>query len=147
MGMVLTLAAARAGAETACISTSKANVRESPGTDHPAAWVAERHTPFEILSWSGEWAEVVDYEEDRGWVHRSVLSDDDCVIVKGKRANVRSGAGLEHEATWELQRGYPLKALRRRGDWLHVTDDADVDGWIFVRLVWGSTRPEEFESS
>lgn len=147
MGLLLTLGAARAGAETACVSSSKANVREGAGTDFPAVWVAERHTPFEVLGWSGDWAEVVDYEDDRGWAHRSVLAGGDCVIVKGKRANVRTGAGLEHEAIWELERGYPLKALRRRGDWLQVTDGAEVDGWIFVRLVWGSTRPEEFEAS
>lgn len=148
LGLVLALAAAApARAETACVSSSKANVREGAGTDYPAVWVAERHTPFKVLGWSGEWAEVVDFEDDRGWAHRSVLSDVDCVIVKGKRANVRSGAGLEHEAIWELERGYPLKALLRRGDWLQVTDGAEVDGWIFVRLVWGSTRPEAFEAS
>lgn len=147
MGLLLTLAAIRAGAEMVCVSTAKANIRDGAGKDYPAAWLAERNTPFEILGWNGDWANVVDFEEDSGWAHRSVIIEGDCVIVKGKRANIRSGAGLEFDSVWELERGYPLRAVRRRGDWLQVTDGDEVDGWIFYRLVWGSTKPEEFEAS
>ena len=110
---------------------------------YPVAWVADRHTPFEVLKWDGEWANVKDVDGPTGWAHRSVLSSDPCVIMVGKRANVRSGPGLEHAALWEVWRGYPFKVLRRQDGWLQVTDGDEVEGWIFIRLVWGNTHPEE----
>lgn len=130
-----------------CVSPKKANVREGAGTEYPVAWVANQHTPFEVLDRDGEWADVKDVDGDTGWAHQSVLSSDPCVIMAGKRANVRSGPGLEHEVLWEVEHGYPFKVLQRQGDWLQVTDGDEVEGWIFIELVWGNTQPEESGNS
>ena len=145
LGVFLVLSASQAGAEIMCLSSKKANVREGAGTEYPVAWVADQYTPFKVLSWDGEWVNVKDVDGDAGWAHQSVLSSDPCVIVAGKRANVRSGAGLEHEVLWEVERGYPFKVLRRQGDWLQVTDGDKVEGWIFKKLMWGNTQLEESE--
>ena len=140
-GAALFLATA-AAAEIMSVSTEKANVREGPGTGNPALWQAWRFTPFEVREWSGEWAYVVDFAGDTGWLHRSVLSETPAVIVIGKYANIRTGPGLDYEVIVSAEREYPLKAIERNGDWLKVSDDEGTEGWISVKLVWGNIDPE-----
>ncbi|MDD5629856.1 MAG: SH3 domain-containing protein [Elusimicrobia bacterium] len=139
----LVLRAAPAGAQFVCVSAEQANIREGTDPEYPAAWIAYRHTPLKLLGWTGRWAKVKDFEGDVGWAHESVLSFDPCVILAGKYANVRAGPGLENEVLWVVERGYPLKVLNRLDDWLQVTDNDEVEGWIYVNLVWGNTNPWE----
>jgi len=139
-GAALFLATA-AAAEIMSVSTEKANVREGPGTENPALWQAWRFTPFEVQEWSGEWAYVKDFAGDAGWLHKSVLSETPAVIVAGKYANIRTGPGLEYEVTVSVEREYPLRAIERNGDWLKVSDDGEIEGWIFIKLVWGNIDP------
>lgn len=143
VGLLAACSASWARAEVKCVRSEKANVREGAGIDHPVAWVADRFTPFEALDWDGEWVGVNGIDGNTGWMHQSVLSSDPCVIMAGKLANIRSGPGLEHEALWEVEHGYPFKVLQRQEDWIQVTDGDEVEGWIFVKLVWGAAQPEE----
>lgn len=131
-----------AAAEIMSIATEKANVREGPGIENPVRWQAWRFTPFEVQERSGEWVHVKDFAGDTGWLHKSVLSETPAVIVVGKYANIRTGPGLGYEAVVTVEREYPLKLLERNGDWLKVSDDEEIEGWIFVKLVWGSAGPE-----
>ncbi len=124
------------------ISTEKANVRESPGTDSPVLWQAWRFTPFEVQEWNGEWAYVEDFVGDTGWLHKSVLSETPSVIVAGKYANIRMGPGLSYEVIATAEYECPLKAIERHGDWLKVSDVGGIEGWIYVKLIWGNIDPE-----
>lgn len=147
LGLALALFVSPARAEFMCLSSKKANVREGAGMEHPPLWVASRFAPFKVLEWDGEWANVKDFEGDTGWVHMSVLSGAPCVVSIGKRANVREGPGVESELLWEVERGYRFRVLRREGDWLEVSDGDEVEGWIFIKVVWGNKNPEEREES
>lgn len=138
MALFLTSAA---GAEIMSVSTEKANVRESPGLGSPVLWQAHRFTPFEVRERKGEWAYVSDFVGDTGWLHSSVLTETSAVIVTGKYANIRTGPGLNYEVIATAEYECPLKAIERHGDWLKVLDVGGIEGWIFVKLVWGSVDP------
>ena len=50
-------------------------------------------------------------------------------------ANMRSGAGTQHPATWTLGRGFPLKVIGSQGSWLKVIDFEKDTGWIHRSLT------------
>ena len=52
-----------------------------------------------------------------------------------QRANMRAGAGTQHEALWVLEAGYPLSVQNRRGNWLKVKDFEGDLGWIYRPLT------------
>ena len=133
--------ATTAAAGIMSVTTEKANVREGPGSQNPVLWQAWRYTPFDVQEWSGSWAYVVDFAGDTGWLHKSVLSETPAVIVVGKYANIRKGPGLSYGVTVAVEREYPLKVTEKKGDWLKVTDDEEIDGWIYSKLVWGNSEP------
>jgi len=57
------------------------------------------------------------------------------VSVGRARAKMRSGPGEKYPVKWELGVGYPLKVVKRQGDWLKVTDYESDTGWISKKLV------------
>lgn len=57
------------------------------------------------------------------------------VSVKKDTVNVRSGPGTSYPVSMELFKGYPLKVLETKGDWLKVSDFENDQGWIFSPLV------------
>ncbi|WP_425258397.1 SH3 domain-containing protein [Rubrivivax sp. RP6-9] len=57
------------------------------------------------------------------------------MVSVAQRANMRAGAGTQHEALWVLEAGYPLSVTNRRGNWLKVTDFEGDTGWIYRPLT------------
>lgn len=60
------------------------------------------------------------------------------VSVKGKLVNMRSGPGTRYQVNWQLEKGYPLQVIARKGTWLKVRDFENDQGWI-ARAVVGTT--------
>ena len=60
------------------------------------------------------------------------------VSVKGKLVNMRSGPGTRYQVNWQLEKGYPLQIIARKGKWLKVRDFENDQGWI-SRSVTTST--------
>lgn len=50
------------------------------------------------------------------------------VAVEG--ANFRTGAGLNYQIRWDLDKYYPLKLMQTNGEWLKVQDYQGDLGWV-----------------
>lgn len=59
----------------------------------------------------------------------------DMVSIKGSIVNMRSGPGTNTEVLWELERGYPLQVLKRKGSWMQVRDFENDKGWVATALT------------
>lgn len=57
------------------------------------------------------------------------------VSIKGSVVNMRAGPGTQTEVLWELERGYPLQVLKRKGSWLLVRDFENDRGWVAGSLT------------
>lgn len=57
------------------------------------------------------------------------------VSVSREEVNLRSGPGTRHSSEWVLSRGFPLKIVGRRGDWLQVEDFEKDKGWVLRTLT------------
>lgn len=131
----LVIIPADASEERLSVSSDIANIRSGPGTTFKVLWQIEKYHPVVIIQKKGNWYQFKDFENDRGWVHSSLLSDIDTVITK-KSCNIRSGAGTEHKIVFTAEKGIPLKVLKRNTAWLHVQHADGDKGWIFKSLVW-----------
>jgi SH3-like domain-containing protein len=55
--------------------------------------------------------------------------------VGGKIANIRAGAGTDNEILFQAEKYYPLKILRKKGNWYEIEDYEGDVGWIHKSLV------------
>lgn len=134
--LLIILLAGTASAERLAVSAPVANIRSGPGTNHNVLWKVEKYFPIRIIEKSGEWYHFEDFEGDKGWVHKSLVSKISAVITKNDACNIRSGPGTSNKIIFTVEKGIPFKVLERKGSWIQI-EHADGDkGWIHKSLIW-----------
>jgi len=134
--MAVFVAAGLAAAERLSVSANIANIRSGPDTGDAVIWQVEKYHPLNIIQKHGDWYLFEDFEGDRGWIHKSLLSDTKTVVVKSDNCNVRSGPGTGFDIRFTVDKGVPFKVLDKKGKWLHIQHADGDDGWIHQSLVW-----------
>ena len=133
---VLVLISVNAAAERLAVKVEVANIRSGPGTKFDILWQVQKYHPILTLKREGAWYQFQDFENDRGWIHESLVSDISAVITVRPKCNIRKGPGTGYAIAFTVENGVPFRVLERRGKWLKV-QHADGDrGWIHLSLVW-----------
>jgi len=120
------------------VSRNEINMRSGAGTNHEALWVLSRGYPLQVLAKKGQWIQVRDFENDRGWVYKPLTSTrSPHHVVKVQILNIRSKPSLHGRIVAKAVHGEILKTLGRKGDWVKVQQEGGPKGWVSRRLVWG----------
>mgnify|MGYP001828728341 FL=1 len=134
--VLIVITAGTAMAERLTIVAPVANIRSGPDTKSDILWKAEKYYPILVIKKSGPWYQFRDFEEDSGWVHKSLVGQVKAVITKKDQCNVRSEPGTKEKILFTVEKGIPFKVIKSKGRWLNV-EHADGDrGWIHDSLVW-----------
>ncbi len=128
--------AGAAMAERLTVISSVANIRSGPGSKYDILWKVERYYPIFVIEKKKSWYLFKDFEDDKGWVHKSLVGKVEAIITKKDLCNIRSGPGTGNKILFTVEKGIPFKVIKRQGRWLHI-EHADKDkGWIHDSLVW-----------
>ena len=134
--VLIAVFATTATAERLAIVAPVANIRSGPDTKSDILWKVEKYYPIFVVKKSGSWYQFKDFEEDSGWVHKSLVGKVKAVITNKDLCNIRSKPGTKAEILFTVEKGIPFKVLKRKDRWLNV-EHADGDkGWIHDSLVW-----------
>ncbi len=55
--------------------------------------------------------------------------------IKSDKVNLRSGPGVKYSIKWEYGSGFPVKVLKRKGNWVQVKDFESDTGWVHKTLL------------
>jgi len=119
------------------VSNEEVNLRSGPGPQHPADWILGRGYPLKVVGRRGDWLEVRDFENDKGWIHRRLTSSTPYHIVKVKVANMRSRSTTGSRIIGRFFYGDTLRTLERKSGWVKVQREGGLRGWVARRLLWG----------
>jgi len=125
-------------AEYVRIKKDGVNIRAGAGTNHEILWEVFKDFPLQVVSRKGEWIQVQDFEGDKGWVFKNLVSRDKRVIVKVNTANMRIGPGKNYELVATVKYGVVFTPIEKDGDWIKVRHEDGTTGWIFKKLLWPS---------
>lgn len=135
-GLFFVVSAAHA-AGMVSIKGSKVNMRAGSGPSHPVLWELSRGYPLTVIGQQGQWLKVRDFENDEGWVFRTLTAKVPHHIVKAKVANIRSGPGTKYRVLGKAKYGELLRTEGKRGSWAKVRHENGVKGWVSRGLLWG----------
>ncbi len=130
------LAAPALAADYVSVQREKVNIRSGPGTDHEILWEVFRGFPLQVTERRGEWARIVDFEGDRGWIYSPLVGSAKTVIVKVNTANMRVGPGTNYEVMATVRYGVVFEPVERRREWIKVQHADGTTGWIHDTLLW-----------
>jgi SH3-like domain-containing protein len=119
------------------VQVDKANIRSGPGTNHEVLWSVGKYYPVDTLQESGSWYKIRDFEDDEGWIFRSLLGAVPALIVKAPLVNVREGPGTKTKVLFQAEKGVSFKRLEKKGLWYKVEHADGEVGWVHKSLVWG----------
>jgi len=115
----------------------EANMRSGPGMGHAVQWSLGQGYPLQVTGRQGQWLRVKDFENDSGWVHRSVTSGTPHMVVKGKVVNLRHAPSTRARVVGKLEYGEVVRTLEKRPGWAHVQREDGQKGWASRGLLWG----------
>jgi SH3-like domain-containing protein len=55
--------------------------------------------------------------------------------VAEEKVNLRKGPSTNYPIMWELGKGFPLRVIGYKGNWVKVADFENDVGWIYKRLL------------
>lgn len=116
------------------------NIRSGPNTKSAILWEVFKGFPLQVLEEKNDWAHIVDFEDDKGWIYSSLYNDQKTMIIKVDNANMRSGPGKNYDIIATVKKGVVFTPIASEGSWIKVSYKNDITGWIYNTLLW----PSEF---
>ena len=135
---ILSLPAAGVAAEYVSVKKDGVNIRSGPSTKSNVIWQVFESFPLEIIKRDGKWANVVDFEGDKGWIYETLISSKKTVIVNVETANMRSGSSKDNSIVATVKKGVVFEPLEMNGDWMKVRYKNEITGWMHNSLLWPS---------
>ncbi len=124
-------------ADYVSIKGDNVNVRTGAGTDYEVSMELFDGYPLKVIDTQGDWLKVVDFENDSGWIHKSLVTDGNTVIVNGsKNVNMRAEASTNSTVIATVDRGVVLTKLETQGKWQKLKHSSGLIGWIYSPLLW-----------
>jgi len=124
-------------AEYVSVKSDGVNVRTGPGTDKPVSMELFAGYPLKIIKKQGDWYKISDFENDTGWIYKSLVSKGDTVIINAKKSvNMRSGPSTKSSIVADVERGVVLTKITRKGKWTQVRHSSGTVGWVYNPLIW-----------
>lgn len=126
----------------ASISADEANMRAGAGERYQIEWVYERPgLPVKVIRYISGWRYIEEPDGTRGWMYRSLLSDERTAIITGEEvAPMREAGSPDAALRWNLEPG----VIGVLGDCIEGWCELDVEGhrgWVAQDRLWGAGEP------
>jgi len=92
--------------------------------------------PLVVLEQQDEWSQVEDFRKRQGWVANKLLAENNSVIVKIGRGNLRTGPSLDYAIVARINYGAVLLIEDSTESWLKVINNDGIVGWVHKWSVW-----------
>uniref|UniRef100_A0A7V6DPP2 Peptide-binding protein n=1 Tax=Desulfobacca acetoxidans TaxID=60893 RepID=A0A7V6DPP2_9BACT len=129
-----------AWATTASIGQDKVNVRKAPNLKAEVIFQAHLGYPVELEKTQGQWVQIKDWQNNEGWVHRSLINQNiQTAVIVPEEVNVRKGPGLHYPVVTQVKCGEVYKIFNAKKGWVQIgyyVENQEI-GWIRKDLVWG----------
>ncbi len=136
-GAMVILSASALNAETVSVLKDGANVRTGPTTNDQISMELFQGYPLMVIEKKGEWIKVSDFENDTGWINKSLVGAGNTVIVNAQTTiNMRAEPSTTAAIVANIERGVVLTKITTKGDWVKVKHAKGTEGWINKTLLW-----------
>lgn len=119
------------------VKKDNVNVRTGPGTNFPVYMELFKGYPLKVLQKKGDWLQISDFENDKGWIYSKLVTSGSTVMANGKKTiNMRTKASTDAAIVATVDRGVVLTKLSTQGKWTKVKHSQGTIGWIYSSLLW-----------
>lgn len=136
----------------ASLKADNVQLRQGPGTEHPAAWLFKRTgLPVEIIEEAEVWRKVRDASGTEGWVHMTLLSGRRTALVmpwelkegqaQAVSATLRDNDRESARAIAQVEAGVLASIITCESGWCRISV-GNFRGYIEQAKLWGTYANE-----
>ena len=119
---------------------NKTNMRVGPGLDFPIKWeYRKKNIPVLLIAEFRNWRQIIDFEGEKGWVHKALLKNNQSFIVKTNKQALYSSANKNSVLAF-MTYGVTGTLERCKENWCKVVVN-DLSGWVQTKHIWGHCIP------
>lgn len=121
------------------IGKDQVNIRSTPSTKSKVIFTVPLGYPIKVEKESDNWCYFRDWQNNKGWVYKPLISNINTGVILVEKANVRSQPTVKSKAVAIAEMGEIYKILKQSGNWIKLGyyHGGSELGWIRNDLVFG----------
>ena len=113
------------------------NVRNGPGLNNLILFkILKKGYPLLVIEKFENWYRVIDFNDNKGWISKTQLSNDPYVIVIKSSEKILKFPNHNSKIMAFVKMNFILKLEKCRGRWCKVASDK-IKGWVPKKSLWG----------
>ena len=116
---------------------NEVNVRNGPGLNNLILFkILKKGYPLLVIEKFEDWYRVIDFDENKGWVSKTQLSNDSYVIMTRGTEKILKFPNNNSKILAFVKMNFILKLEKCRKKWCKVTSN-NIKGWVPKKSLWG----------
>ena len=125
------------------LKSDDANIRVGPSKNYPIEIkYVKRNYPLKVLEEYEEWRKVEDFNNNIGWIHKSLISGIRTgIVLSNDSENIKLFNTLGGSVIGEIGMGNIVFLEKCKIDWCLVSS-GNFKGWMDKKYIWGVKEKE-----
>ena len=130
------------------LKSNEVNLRVGPSKNYPInIKYIEKNLPIEVIDEFKEWRKIKDFEENIGWLHKS--------LIKGERYILTGYNNEKNTIIYNRPNGERIGSIKKNNifnlkscllNWCKI-DNKNLSGWVYKNSLWGVYDDEIYNKS
>ncbi len=120
------------------LKSSESNLRVGPSKNYPISikYITEDF-PLKIIEEYKDWRNVVDFENNNGWIHKSLIKGErNGIIISDYKNNIKIYNTVDGNIIGEINVGTIVYVPKCKMRWCLI-NVKNHQGWISKKNIWG----------
>ena len=127
------------------LKSNDSNIRVGPSKNYPITikYVIKDY-PLKVIEEYRDWRKIEDFQNNIGWIHRSLIKGErNGIIISDKINNVSIFNTENGKVIGEISIGAIIHLNKCKKDWCFLIKN-DHKGWVKKKYIWGVNKNEKF---
>ena len=128
------------------LKSNEANIRIGPSKNYPILlkYIVSDY-PLQIIDEYNDWRKVEDFQNNIGWIHKSLLTGqrNGIIISYNKEENIDIYNTAEGKNVGSISTGSIVLLSKCKPEWCLIIKN-NYRGWVKKKYIWGTKKNEIF---
>ena len=130
------------------LKSNDVNLRVGPSINYPIKIkYIEKNLPVEVIDEFDTWRKIKDYDDNIGWLHKSLIKGDRFILTVTKKENNKNIYNRPNGTIIGIINNNNILSLENcLINWCFISHD-NLKGWLSKESIWGVYKEEIFNKS
>ena len=128
------------------LKSEDVNLRVGPSMNYPIELkYTQNNLPIEVIDEFDVWRKIIDYENNTGWIHKSLLKGERFILVLVEKENVKNIYNRPNGKKIGVIKDKNILSLKTcLIDWCYASNNK-INGWLSKKNIWGVNDNELYK--